>query len=150
MSKALLIVISVLFGIVLSACIGSSSNSVVLKGASSIIGEDGKLKENIGLRSAGDLFTIILPKGANEHMLSTKEFSTAKDNQQSIGLTFYRGLSKMASENTLLGTYTISGIPKGSAMSKTVRLTLRIKGNEVVIEAVEKNSKIQLKVIGEK
>ncbi|CEP68870.1 Heat shock protein 70 family [Moorella glycerini] len=58
-----------------------------------------------------DVMRVLIPRNTAIPTSRAEVFSTVHDNQSAVKISVYQGESLMASKNTLLGEFTLSGIP---------------------------------------
>ncbi|TKY64861.1 Heat shock cognate 70 kDa protein 2 [Spatholobus suberectus] len=66
---------------------------------------------SLGVSVKGDLMSVVIPRNTPIPAKRTKEFFTTEDNQSSALIEVYEGERTRASDNNLLGSYTLSGLP---------------------------------------
>lgn len=95
-----------------------------------------KLTRSIGIEISNGVFHAILPSGSRTPSADAIVFQPNNTGEQPIKLSFYQGLSANVSENTLIGSYLITGILPGSKETK-VQLVLAAEKGKIFAEAVE-------------
>lgn len=113
-----------------------SDQAVVLIEDPSLFDEKRKLTRSIGLEISDGLFHPILPSGTRTPSADAIVFEPKDAKDEAIKLSFYRGLSQSVAENHLIGTYSISGILRGTAKPR-VQLVIAAKGDRILAEATE-------------
>lgn len=66
---------------------------------------------SLGLRTEGDLMSIILPRGSRVPIKAIKRFNTTEDNQNNIKIEIYEGERKLIKDNILLKKIIIKNLP---------------------------------------
>jgi hypothetical protein len=96
--------------------------------------EHGRLVENIGIDTLGGVFTPLLTRGQSVPCEVTETFGMFKDNQDRIQVRLFRGTSKLVEESTLIGRFTIEGLPKRprGTVQVAVRFSVTSDGDIVV------------------
>ena len=87
---------------------------------------------SLGIEISGGLIQRIIDINTPLPVDHTKLFTTVIDDQQSVKIRVFQGESQKASENELLGEFTLDGLPKGSAGSISVEVTFEIDTNGVL------------------
>ncbi len=87
---------------------------------------------NLGIRVAGDRVSTLIPKNSSIPTRATKLFTTTEDNQEFVHINVVQGESPKASENTLLGQFTLAGIPKGVAGHARIEVSFGIDADGIV------------------
>lgn len=67
---------------------------------------------NLGIEVAGGIMHTLIAEQSNIPTVQKQTFSTAQDNQDSVGIRIFEGNRKMANDNKLLGEFMLSGIEK--------------------------------------
>jgi molecular chaperone DnaK len=80
----------------------------------------------LGIASFGDIFSPVLPKNTKVPISLSRTFSTVRDDQDTVEIVVLQGESPKASENTLLGKFTLAGIPKAPRMQPKIDVTFRL------------------------
>ena len=78
-------------------------------------------------------------------------FSTAEDNQPAVSIRVFQGEREMASDNKLLGTFDLTGIPPAPRGVPQIEVTFDIDANGIVSvsakdKGTSKEQKIQIQV----
>ena len=66
---------------------------------------------SLGWRLIHDRMSVVIPRNSTIPVKKTGEYITVKDNQSSVFIRVYEGERTRASDNNLLGSFTLSGIP---------------------------------------
>ena len=66
---------------------------------------------SLGIRTEGDLMSIILPRGSRVPIKAIKRFNTTEDNQNNIKIDIYEGERKLIKDNILLKKIMIKNLP---------------------------------------
>lgn len=86
----------------------------------------------LGIDSAGDVFTRIVPKNATIPVSEMRTFTTVMDNQEKVKIVVRQGESKKASENTFLGEFVLTGIRRAPKMEPKIDVTFRVDFNGIL------------------
>ncbi|TKY64851.1 Mediator of RNA polymerase II transcription subunit 37c [Spatholobus suberectus] len=65
----------------------------------------------LGWQLIGDIMGVMIPRNTTIPVKWTKEFYTVKDYQTSVLIKVYEGERKRASDNNLMGSFTLFGVP---------------------------------------
>jgi molecular chaperone DnaK len=87
---------------------------------------------SLGIEISGGLVQRIIDINTPLPVDHTKTFTTVVDDQQSVKIRVFQGEAQKASENELLGEFTLDGLPRGSAGSVSVEVTFEIDTNGVL------------------
>jgi len=87
---------------------------------------------SLGIEISGGLVQRIIDINTPLPVDHTKIFTTVVDDQQSVKIRVFQGEAQKASENELLGEFTLDGLPKGAAGSVSVEVTFEIDTNGVL------------------
>jgi len=86
----------------------------------------------LGIASFGDLFSAVLPRNTKVPVSLSRTFSTVRDDQTSVEIVVLQGESGKASENTLLGKFTLTGIPPAPRMQAKIDVTFRLDADGIL------------------
>ncbi len=87
---------------------------------------------SLGIDTLGGVFTRIIDRNTTIPVKRTKVFSTAADNQPSVGIKVLQGEREMAADNKLLGEFTLTGIPPAARGVPQIGVTFDIDANGIV------------------
>ncbi|GJV43948.1 putative mediator of RNA polymerase II transcription subunit 37c [Tanacetum coccineum] len=85
-----------------------------------------------GCKVVGDIMQVVIPRNTLIPTKKTATFLTAEDNQSAIMTKVYQGERTRATENYLLGEFTISGIPLAPKRVSKVEETDEIDANGIL------------------
>lgn len=107
----------------------------------------------IGIRTAGDVMFKAIPRNSTIPTEFKDVFSTAVDNQPDVSVQVYQGERDRASDNKLLGKFSLEGIPPAKAGVPQIELTLGIDADGVLNVTAKdlntgKDKKITIKANG--
>lgn len=97
---------------------------------------------SLGIRTAGGFSNVLVPKNSTIPTEASHMFTTVTDGQRSVKIQVLQGENRLASENTLLGEFTLTDIPSDKAGSPEIRVTFSIDSNGIV-QASAKDMKTQ-------
>ncbi|XP_058741088.1 heat shock cognate 70 kDa protein-like [Vicia villosa] len=66
---------------------------------------------SLGISIMGDIMNVMIPKNTSIPIKIKKRVATTKDNQSRVSIQVYEGERTRASDNNLLGSFTLSNIP---------------------------------------
>ncbi|CAL5193936.1 unnamed protein product [Lathyrus oleraceus] len=66
---------------------------------------------SLGIENEGDIMDVVISRNTNIPVKKTKVYSTVFDNQLSASIVVYEGERARASDNNLLGSFNLSGLP---------------------------------------
>ena len=81
---------------------------------------------SVGLRTEGDLMSIMLPRGSQVPIKAFKRFVTTQDNQNNIKFEIYEGERKLIKDNRKLDCIILSNIPQMNKKQVKVEVTFEI------------------------
>ncbi|TAL33859.1 MAG: molecular chaperone DnaK [Alphaproteobacteria bacterium] len=87
---------------------------------------------SIGIRTKGDVMATLIPRNSTIPTEFKDIFSTAEDNQPNVDIQIYQGERAKASENKLLGKFTLDGIPPAKAGMPEIEVSLNIDADGVL------------------
>ena len=69
----------------------------------------------LGIETAGQVATAMIPRNTTIPAKKTQTFSTYSDNQPSVEIVVLQGERPMSRDNKILGTFRLDGIPADTA-----------------------------------
>jgi len=66
---------------------------------------------SLGEVTKSDIMSVVIPRNTTIPVSKTKEFVTTRDNQSEVLIGVYEGERARASDNNLLGSFVLSGVP---------------------------------------
>jgi len=66
---------------------------------------------SLGISIKGDLMSVVIPRNTTIPVKKTQGYQTSKDNQSEVSIEVYEGERTRASDNNLLGFFSLSGFP---------------------------------------
>ena len=66
---------------------------------------------SLGLRTEGDLMSIMLPRGSRVPITAVKRFITTQDNQNNIKFEIYEGERKLIKDNRRIEKIVLKNLP---------------------------------------
>lgn len=100
---------------------------------------------SLGIETLGGVMTKLIEKNTTIPTKKSQVFSTAADFQTSVDIKVYQGERQMASDNVLLGTFVLDGIPPAKRGMPQVEVTFDIDANGILhVSAMDKaTNKVQ-------
>lgn len=86
------------------------------------------LEASIGIEAAGGEMAVLLPRGTKLPASKEEVFSTAEDNQSEVFVRVYRGEATHISDNVLIASFELDGIPP--ARSGVPQVSVRFQVDE--------------------
>jgi molecular chaperone DnaK len=86
----------------------------------------------LGIMTAGDVATAMIPRNTTIPSKKTQVFSTYGDNQPSVEIVVLQGERPMAKDNKTLGTFRLDGIPPAPRGAPQIEVTFDIDANGIL------------------
>jgi molecular chaperone DnaK len=86
----------------------------------------------LGIMTAGDVSTAMIPRNTTIPSKKTQTFSTYSDNQPSVEIIVLQGERSMARDNKTLGTFKLDGIPPAARGTPQIEVTFDIDANGIL------------------
>ncbi|HXQ80098.1 MAG TPA: molecular chaperone DnaK, partial [Opitutaceae bacterium] len=86
----------------------------------------------LGIMTAGDVATAMIPRNTTIPSKKTQVFSTYSDNQPSVEIVVLQGERPMARDNKTLGTFRLDGIPPAPRGAPQIEVTFDIDANGIL------------------
>ena len=86
----------------------------------------------LGIMTAGDVSTAMIPRNTTIPSKKTQTFSTYSDNQPSVEIIVLQGERSMARDNKTLGTFKLDGIPPAPRGTPQIEVTFDIDANGIL------------------
>jgi molecular chaperone DnaK len=86
----------------------------------------------LGIMTAGDVATAMIPRNTTIPSKKTQVFSTYSDNQPSVEIVVLQGERPMARDNKTLGTFRLDGIPPAPRGMPQIEVTFDIDANGIL------------------
>eukprot|EP01047_Picozoa_sp_COSAG01_P000186 COSAG01_NODE_3_length_63519_cov_1591.007663_4_plen_645_part_00 len=94
---------------------------------------------SFGIETLGGVFTKLIEKNTTIPTSKSQVFSTAADNQTSVDVRVFQGEREMATDNRLLGNFTLEGIASAPRGVPQVEVSFDIDANGILnVKAVDK------------
>jgi molecular chaperone DnaK len=87
---------------------------------------------SLGIETLGGILTTLIERNTTIPTKKSQVFSTAEDNQTAVTIKVYQGERKMASDNKLLGQFSLEGIPPSPRGIPQIEVAFDIDANGIV------------------
>jgi heat shock protein 1/8 len=96
---------------------------------------------SLSIETAGQISTVIVPRGTTIPVRKSETFSTYADNQPGCTIRIFEGERKFTKDNNLLGQFDLSGIPPAPRGVPKITVDLDIDANGILnVSAKEETS----------
>jgi len=86
----------------------------------------------LGIETAGQVATAMIPRNTTIPSKKTQVFSTYSDNQPSVEIVVLQGERPMSRDNKILGTFRLDGIPPAARGTPQIEVTFDIDANGIL------------------
>jgi len=96
---------------------------------------------SLGIETVGGVFTKLIPRNTNIPCKKSQIFTTSQDSQSQVEVKVLQGEREMAENNSLLGQFTLHGLPPVPRGVPQIEVTFELDANGVVhVTALDKNT----------
>jgi heat shock protein 1/8 len=96
---------------------------------------------SLGVETAGEVMTVLIPRGSTLPTKKTQTFSTASDNQPGCTICIYEGERKFTRDCNQLGRFDLKGIPPMPRGMPQIEITYEVDVNGILnVSACEKST----------
>ena len=92
---------------------------------------------SLGLETMGGIMTPIIPRNTTIPSKKEQIFSTAQDNQPAVTIKVYEGERKKSTDNSLLGTFDLMGIPPAPRGTPQINVRFDVDANGILNVSAE-------------
>ena len=99
---------------------------------------------SLGIETAGELMDVIIPRNAKIPTSAAREYTTQLDGQANMRISIYQGERDIVSDNRLLSTINLKGIPAMPAGMAKVKVSFVINADGILtVKAKELRSGVE-------
>jgi molecular chaperone HscA len=102
---------------------------------------------SLGIETAGQLMDVLIPRNAKIPTSAAREYTTQVDGQVNMRIAIYQGERDLVTDNRLLATLNLKGIPSMPAGMAKVKISFLINADGIlVVKAKELRSGIEQQI----
>ncbi len=96
---------------------------------------------SLGIDTAGGFFSKVVERNATLPITQARTFTTVTDNQEVVKVIVRQGESRIATENELLGEFSLEGVRQAARMEPRIDVTFKIDTNGILhVTAVDRDT----------
>eukprot|EP01062_Namystynia_karyoxenos_P050121 TRINITY_DN3878_c0_g1_i1.p1 TRINITY_DN3878_c0_g1~~TRINITY_DN3878_c0_g1_i1.p1 ORF type:complete len:673 (+),score=199.14 TRINITY_DN3878_c0_g1_i1:75-2021(+) len=92
---------------------------------------------SLGIHSRGDLMSVVVPRNTPTPCRAQKVYTTDHDNQETVHIRVYEGERPFTTQNNLLGSFRLHGIPPGPRKTPKILVTFAVDQDGVLCVSAE-------------
>ena len=102
---------------------------------------------SLGIETLGGVMTKLIDRNSTIPCTKSQVFSTAEDNQTAVDVRVLQGERQMASDNKIIGTFKLDGIPPAPRGVPQIEVSFDIDANGIVsVAAIDKATNKEQKI----
>ncbi len=102
---------------------------------------------SLGIETLGGVMTRLIDRNSTIPCTKSQVFSTAEDNQTAVDVRVLQGERQMASDNKIIGTFKLDGIPPAPRGVPQIEVSFDIDANGIVsVAAIDKATNKEQKI----